>query len=74
MMHVTERFRRTPNNIEYEYTIYDPELYSAQWSLKRVLTPLKVHPGLPEIIEYSCSENNKDLQHLVPTKPALPRK
>jgi len=29
---------------------------------------------LPELIEYSCSENNRDLQHLVTTKPALPQK
>jgi hypothetical protein len=73
-MHVTERFRRTPDNIEYEYTVDDPEMYSAPWTLKRALTPQKANPALPEIIEYSCSENNRDLQHLVPTKPALPRK
>jgi hypothetical protein len=36
--------------------------------------PAKGESSLPEIIEYSCSENNRDLQHLVPTKPALPRK
>jgi hypothetical protein len=29
---------------------------------------------LPEIIEYSCSENNQDIQHLVTTKPALGQK
>jgi hypothetical protein len=73
-LHVTERFRRTPDGIEYEYTINDPEMYSAPWTLKRVFNPLKLNPALPELIEYSCSENNRDLQHLVPTKPALPKK
>ena len=42
-------------------------------ALKEGFHPQKVNPTLPEIIEYSCSENNRDLQHLVPTKPALPR-
>ena len=72
-LHVTERLRRTADNIEYEYTIYDPEMYSAPWTLKRAFTPLKLAPALPEIIEYSCSEDNCDLQHLITTKPALPK-
>ena len=73
-LHVTERFRRTPDNIEYEYTLDDPEMYSAPWTLKRVFNPLKLNPALPELIEYECSENNRDIKHLVTTKPALPKK
>ncbi|HTR36287.1 MAG TPA: hypothetical protein VMH80_10315 [Bryobacteraceae bacterium] len=72
-LHVTERFRRTANNIEYEYTVDDPKMYSKPWTLSRVFRPLKLNPRLPELIEYSCSENNKDIQHLVTTKPALGR-
>ena len=70
-MHVTERFRRTADTIEYEYTVDDPIMYAKPWTLSRVFTPLKLNPALPELIEYSCSENNRDVQHLVTTKPAL---
>lgn len=69
-LHVVERFRRTPDSIEYQYTVDDPNMYSSPWTLKRTLTPLQITAGLPEIIEYSCNENNRDLPHLVPTKPA----
>jgi hypothetical protein len=69
-LHVTERFRRTPDTIELEYTVEDPVMYANPWTLKRVYTPLKLSQGLPELIEYSCSENNQDVRHLVPTKPA----
>jgi hypothetical protein len=73
-LHVAERFRRTPNNIEYEYTVDDPKMYERPWTLKRVYTPLKLDPNLSELIEYSCSENNRDVEHLVTTKPALQEK
>lgn len=73
-LHVTEYFQRTADNIYYEYTIDDPEMYAKPWGVRRVLTPLKVIPTLPELIEYSCSENNKDVQHLVTTRPASQQK
>jgi len=73
-LHVIERFRRTPDNIEYEYTVDDPKMYAPPWTLKRVYTPLKLAPALPELIEYSCSENNRDIPHLVTTKPTLEQK
>ena len=67
-----ERFRRISENIEYEYTVDDPQMYAKPWTLQRVYTPLKFAPVLPELIEYSCNENNRDVRHLVTTKPALP--
>jgi hypothetical protein len=73
-LHVIERFRRTPDNIEYEYTVDDPVMYAKPWTLKRILTPLQLTPGLPELLEYSCSENNQDVHHLVTSKPALDQK
>jgi len=73
-LHVTERFRRTPGSIEYDYTVDDPALYAEPWTLHRVYTPLKLDARLPELIEYSCSENNRDVQHLVTTKPAAGEK
>ena len=70
-LHVTERFRRTADTIQYEYTVDDPKMYATPWALSRVFTPLKLNSSLPELIEYSCSENNRDVQHLVTTRPAL---
>jgi hypothetical protein len=45
-------------------------MYEKPWTLARVFTPLKLNPALPELIEYECSENNRDVQHLVTTKSA----
>jgi hypothetical protein len=49
----------------------DPKMYSKPWTLQRKITPLKTAPGLPPLIEYSCTENNRDVQHLRSNKPAL---
>jgi hypothetical protein len=69
-LHVIERLQRTPDGISYEFTVDDPIMYSQPWTLQRTLTPLKMTPGLPELIEYNCDENNRDLKHLISTKPA----
>lgn len=69
VLHVIERFQRTARGIDYEYTVDDPKMYAQPWVQKRKITPLETAPGMPELIEYSCNENNKDLQHLVPYKP-----
>ena len=73
-LHVIERFRRQPDKVDYEFTVDDPEMYSKPWTHSRPLTPLKPTPGLPDLLEYNCSENNKDLNHLMSNKPALPQK
>jgi hypothetical protein len=70
---VIERFTRTPDAIIMSYDIIDPVMYREPWSHERVLTPLQPAFGLPELIEYACTENNKDVEHLVPTQPALGR-
>lgn len=69
-LHVIEKFERTGDTIAYEYTVDDPKMYAKPWTLKRTFTPLKKVAGLPELIEYSCTENNRDVQHLISTKPA----
>jgi hypothetical protein len=49
-------------------------MYSKPWVQERIIRPLPpAQHGLPELIEYSCEENNKDLQHLITTKPAADR-
>ena len=70
-LHVIERFERVPEGISYQFTVEDPKMYKEPWTLKRLMTPLKLVPGLPELLEYVCSENNRDLDHLRSTKPAL---
>ena len=73
-MHLTERFTRTLTTINLEYTIDDPKMYAKPWVQQRIIRPSKPAPhGLPQLIEYSCEENNKDIQHLITTKPAADR-
>ena len=71
VLHVIERFRRMPDRIDYEFTVDDPKMYSKLWTQARILRPLKMTLGLPELIEYNCDENNRDIQHLISTKPGL---
>ncbi len=44
-----------------EVTVDDPKAYKKPWTVK---LPFVLMPDA-ELIEYICSENNKDLQHLV---------
>jgi len=61
-MHVTERFRRKDfGHAEIFITIDDPKAYTKPWS---VTLPLQLQPDT-ELLEYICTENNKDLEHLV---------
>jgi hypothetical protein len=61
-MHVVERFRRPDlGHLEIEFTIDDPAAYAKPWIIKRV-SDLDTKD---EIGEYVCTENNKDVEHLV---------
>jgi hypothetical protein len=72
-LHVIEHFRPGTNgSVDYEFIVDDPKMYTKPWVNKRPLRPLKPTPGLPDLLEYNCSENNKDLDHLRSNKPALP--
>ena len=74
-LHVIEHFRPGKNGaVDYDFVVDDPAMYAKPWVNSRPLAPLKPTPGLPDLIEYNCSENNKDLQHLRSNKPALPAK
>ena len=69
-LHVTERLQRTaPDTILLQFTLEDPKMYSKPWTHERILKPLKQVKGLPMLLEYSCNENNRDVQHLISTKP-----
>jgi hypothetical protein len=61
-LHTIEKFTRiNAAQMRYEYTIDDPNAYTAQWS-NSYLIPFS--PG-EELFEYVCQENNKDVLHLV---------
>ena len=62
-LHVEERFRRISfGNMEVRATIDDPKAFAKPWTT----TAQKMHLMLnTEILEYSCNENEKDIQHLV---------
>jgi hypothetical protein len=70
-LHVTERLRRTaPDKLEVDFALDDPEMYATPWVQHRVWKPLPPPPGLPMLLEYLCEENNRDIPHLISTKPA----
>jgi hypothetical protein len=61
-MHVVERFRRPDlGHLEIEFTIDDPAAYATPWIIKRV-SDLDTKD---EVGEYVCTENNRDVEHLV---------
>jgi hypothetical protein len=62
MMRVTERFRRPDlGHLEIEFTIDDPGAYAKPWIIKRISD---LDPD-DEVGEYVCTENNKDVEHMV---------
>lgn len=64
-MHLTERFhRRDFGHIDLQITIDDPRAYTKPWTVDETLTLLPEG----ELIEYVCSEDEKDLRHLVGKK------
>jgi hypothetical protein len=61
-MHVIERFRRPDlGHLEIEFTIDDPGAYAKPWVFKRASD---LDPD-DEVGEYVCTENNKDVEHMV---------
>jgi hypothetical protein len=61
-MKVTERIRRKDfGHLEMDITVDDPMAYEKPWTVKIPFTFLPY----TELLEYICSENNKDLEHLV---------
>ena len=61
-LRVTERFRRKDfGHLDVQVTIDDPKAYTKPWD---VTLPLVLQPDT-EMIEYMCTENERDLKHLV---------
>ena len=64
-MKLTERFhRRDFGHFDVDITIDDPKAYTKPWTVN---LKFNLNPDT-ELIEYVCSENEKDLNHLVGNK------
>ena len=63
-LHITERFRLAdPNTLEYVATYDDPVFFVKPFASKKLL---RRQVG-DYIYDHACEENEKDLEHLVPT-------
>jgi hypothetical protein len=61
-LHLVERFTRTaPDTIHYEFTVDDPETFTAQWT---AALDLNANPGY-EIYEYACHEGNYGMRNML---------
>ncbi|MBZ5611543.1 MAG: carboxypeptidase-like regulatory domain-containing protein [Acidobacteriia bacterium] len=62
-MHVIERFRRKDlGHLEVEFTIDDPGAYKTPWIIKKAT---ELADPSDEVGQYVCTENNRDVPHLV---------
>jgi hypothetical protein len=60
-LHIVERYRRPDlGHLEIEITVDDPGVLAKPWTQKRVADLAN-----EEIFEFICTENNRDVQHLV---------
>ena len=61
-LHLIEKFTRTaPDTIHYEFTVDDPETFTARWT---AALDLNSKPGY-EIYEYACHEGNYGLRNML---------
>jgi hypothetical protein len=68
-LRLTERFtKKGADSIEWTVTFDDPVFFTKPWSLTRTFTRGK---PTDRVMPYTCTENNRDVQHLVPTQPNL---
>jgi hypothetical protein len=62
---VTERYRRPDyGRMEVDFTVEDPKAYTKPWTIH---VSKRLSPG-EELMEFICSENEKDAQHFVGQK------
>jgi hypothetical protein len=60
-MKLTEWFTRVdPQMVEYKLRIEDPEMVTAPFTLRYMVTS---QPDYPEVYEYSCHEGNTAVEH-----------
>jgi hypothetical protein len=65
-MHLTERYTRKDfGHLDMQLTIDDPKAYTKPWSVSENATLM----ADTDLLEYICSEDNKDVPHLVGNGP-----
>jgi hypothetical protein len=68
-LRLTERFTKEgADTIEWTVTFDDPVFFTRPWSITRTFTRGK---PTDRIMPYTCTENNKDVEHLRPNQPNL---
>ena len=67
-LRVTERFEKEGATIKWTATFDDPVFFTKPWTITRTFTPGKRED---RIMAYTCTDNNKDVQHLQPNQPNL---
>jgi hypothetical protein len=69
-LHLTERIKKLDNNrLEWTATFEDPLFFSKPWSITRTFT--RFDDPNDRIMPYTCTENNRDVDHLKPNQPNL---
>ena len=68
-LRLTERFQKKgADAIVWTVTFDDPVFFTRVWSITRTFTRGK--PG-ERVLTYTCTENNRDVEHLLPNQPNL---
>lgn len=67
-LHLIERFEATGGGITWTATFDDAEFFTRPWSITRTFTRGKAGD---RILAYTCTDNNRDVEHLQPNQPNL---
>ena len=68
-LRLTERLQKTgPDTMDWTVTFDDPVFFTRPWSISRTFRRGK--PG-DRVLPYTCTENNRDVEHLRPNQPNL---
>jgi hypothetical protein len=67
-LRLTERVKREGDEINWTVTFGDPIFFERPWSITRTFTRAK---PADRILPYTCTENNKAIEHLTPNQPNL---
>jgi hypothetical protein len=69
-LRLVERIRKIDQDkLEWTATFEDPVFFSKPWSITRTFT--RFDDSKDRIMPYTCTENNKDVEHLKTNQPNL---
>jgi hypothetical protein len=69
-LRLTERIKKVSENaLEWNATFDDPVFFTRPWSITRTFT--RFDDSKDRILPYTCTENNRDVDNLVPHQPNL---